>query len=76
MNHRPVHQPGRARQAGPDPERSTFQVEPVPPFRLDLTVHALRRWLGLLEPLDHDGARRVLARWQPFQGLACLHRLL
>lgn len=36
----------------------------------------LQRWLGLLEPLDYDGVRRVLARWQPFQGLVYLHLLL
>jgi DNA-3-methyladenine glycosylase II len=36
----------------------------------------LQRWLGILEPLDYDGVRRVLARWQPFQGLVYLHLLL
>ncbi len=36
----------------------------------------LQRWLGLLEPLDYDGVQRVLARWQPFQGLVYLHLLL
>jgi len=36
----------------------------------------LQRWLGLLEPLDYDGVRRLLARWQPFQGLVYLHLLL
>jgi DNA-3-methyladenine glycosylase II len=36
----------------------------------------LRRWLGILEPLDYDGVQRVLARWQPFQGLVYLHLLL
>jgi len=36
----------------------------------------LQRWLGLLESLDYDGVRRVLARWQPFQGLVYLHLLL
>jgi DNA-3-methyladenine glycosylase II len=36
----------------------------------------LQRWLGLLEPLDYDGVRRVLARWGPFQGLVYLHLLL
>jgi DNA-3-methyladenine glycosylase II len=36
----------------------------------------LQRWLGILEPLDYDGVRRVLARWQPFQGLIYLHLLL
>jgi DNA-3-methyladenine glycosylase II len=36
----------------------------------------LQRWLGLLEPLDYEGVQRVLARWQPFQGLVYLHLLL
>ncbi len=36
----------------------------------------LQRWLGLLEPLDYDGVRRVVARWRPFQGLVYLHLLL
>jgi 3-methyladenine DNA glycosylase/8-oxoguanine DNA glycosylase len=36
----------------------------------------LQRWLGILEPLDYDGVQRVLARWQPFQGLVYLHLLL
>jgi DNA-3-methyladenine glycosylase II len=36
----------------------------------------LQRWLGLLEPLDYDGVRRVVARWHPFQGLVYLHLLL
>jgi len=36
----------------------------------------LQRWLGILEPLDYDGVHRVLARWQPFQGLVYLHLLL
>lgn len=36
----------------------------------------LQRWLGILEPLDYDGVRRVLAGWQPFQGLVYLHLLL
>jgi DNA-3-methyladenine glycosylase II len=36
----------------------------------------LQRWLGILEPLDYAGVQRVLARWQPFQGLVYLHLLL
>jgi DNA-3-methyladenine glycosylase II len=36
----------------------------------------LQRWLGILEPLDYDAVQRVLARWQPFQGLVYLHLLL
>ena len=36
----------------------------------------LQRWLGLLEPLDYEAVQRVLARWQPFQGLVYLHLLL
>jgi DNA-3-methyladenine glycosylase II len=36
----------------------------------------LQRWLGILEPLDYDGVQRVLAKWQPFQGLVYLHLLL
>lgn len=36
----------------------------------------LQQWLGLPEPLDYDGVRRVLAPWAPFQGLVYLHLLL
>jgi DNA-3-methyladenine glycosylase II len=36
----------------------------------------LQRWLGLTEPLDYDGVRRAVARWQPFQGFVYLHLLL
>jgi DNA-3-methyladenine glycosylase II len=38
-----AHIDGPARQTAPDLERLTFQIKPVPPFRLDLTVQALRR---------------------------------
>ena len=38
-----VHDGGQIRQVAPDLERLTFQIKPVPPFRLDLTVQALRR---------------------------------
>jgi DNA-3-methyladenine glycosylase II len=40
MNDVGVHD---GRPGAPDRERLTFQIEPVPPFRLDLTVQALRR---------------------------------
>jgi DNA-3-methyladenine glycosylase II len=40
MNDVGVHD---GRPGVPDRERLTFQIEPVPPFRLDLTVQALRR---------------------------------
>jgi len=36
----------------------------------------LQRWLGLLEPLDYRGVRRVLAKCEPYQGLIYLHLLL
>jgi DNA-3-methyladenine glycosylase II len=36
----------------------------------------LQRWLGLLEPLDYEGAQRTLAQWAPFQGLVYFHLLL
>lgn len=36
----------------------------------------LRRWLHLTEPLDYDGVRRTLARWQRFGGLIYFHLLL
>ena len=38
-----VHDTGQVGQAAPDLEQLSFQVKPVPPFRLDLTVWALRR---------------------------------
>ena len=38
MNDLGVHDGGPARLTAPDLERLTFQVKPVPPFRLDLTV--------------------------------------
>jgi DNA-3-methyladenine glycosylase II len=36
----------------------------------------LRRWLHLEEPLDYEGTRRILARWQRFGGLVYFHLLL
>ena len=38
MNDLRVHDDGPIQLAAPDLERLTFQVKPVPPFRLDLTV--------------------------------------
>jgi DNA-3-methyladenine glycosylase II len=43
MNDVCVHIGGPIRQTAPDLERLAFQIKPVPPFRLDLTVQALRR---------------------------------
>ncbi len=36
----------------------------------------LQRWLHLAGPLDYDGVRRTLARWQRFGGLLYFHLLL
>jgi DNA-3-methyladenine glycosylase II len=36
----------------------------------------LQDWLGLKEPLDYEGVRRVLAGFQPFGGLIYFHFLL
>lgn len=36
----------------------------------------LQRWLGLEQPLDYAAVGRVLARWQPYQGLVYFHLLL
>jgi len=52
---------GQIPEPAPNLERLTFEVEPVPPFRLDLTVWALRRRAA--NAIDRwDGAtwRRVL----------------
>jgi DNA-3-methyladenine glycosylase II len=38
--------------------------------------HNLRRWLNLSDPLDYDGVRRTLARWQPYSGLVYFHLML
>jgi DNA-3-methyladenine glycosylase II len=60
MNDVSVHIGGPIRQTAPD-ERLAFQIKPVPPFRLDLTVQALRR--RAINAVDRwDGAtyRRTL----------------
>jgi DNA-3-methyladenine glycosylase II len=36
----------------------------------------LQRWLHLVGPLDYEGVRRTLARWQRFGGLIYFHLLL
>jgi DNA-3-methyladenine glycosylase II len=36
----------------------------------------LQKWLGLREPLDYDGVRCTLDRWQPFGGMIYFHLLL
>ena len=36
----------------------------------------LQRWLHLAGPLDYEGVRRTLARWQLFGGLIYFHLLL
>jgi DNA-3-methyladenine glycosylase II len=56
-----AHDGGQARLAAPDPRRLTFQLEPVPPFRLDLTVWALRRRaVNAVDRWDGTTHRRVL----------------
>jgi DNA-3-methyladenine glycosylase II len=36
----------------------------------------LQSWLGVEEPLDYDGVRRVLGRWDRYGGLVYFHMLL
>jgi DNA-3-methyladenine glycosylase II len=36
----------------------------------------LARWLGRSRPLDYDGVRRAVERWQPYAGLVYFHLLL
>jgi DNA-3-methyladenine glycosylase II len=36
----------------------------------------LQRWLNLRKPLDYEGVRRILGRWQPYGGLIYFHLLL
>ncbi len=36
----------------------------------------LRHLLNLKRPLDYEGVRRILYRWQPFGGLVYFHLLL
>jgi hypothetical protein len=45
----------------PPPRKMVFQIKPVPPFRLDLTV-----WVRC----------RLLAGWHPYGGLIYFHLLL
>ena len=35
----------------------------------------LQRWLRLRKPLDYEGVRRVLARWDGYAGLVYFHLL-
>ena len=61
MEDLPVQRPEAVRQTAPDLDRSTFQLEPVPPFRLDLTVQALRRRaINAIDRWDGTTYRRVL----------------
>ena len=36
----------------------------------------LRRWLHLPEPLDYQGVRRIMSRWNGYAGLVYFHLLL
>ena len=36
----------------------------------------LHRWLGLKNPLDYEGTRRLLAKWSPYAGFIYFHLLL
>lgn len=36
----------------------------------------LAEWLGHRQPLDYEGVKRAVARWQPYSGLAYFHLLL
>ena len=36
----------------------------------------LQRWLNLRKPLDYEGVRRIMRRWQPYGGLIYFHLLL
>ncbi len=36
----------------------------------------LQRWLRLRRPLNYEGVRQILTRWQPFPGLVYFHLLL
>jgi DNA-3-methyladenine glycosylase II len=38
--------------------------------------NTLQQWLGLTKPLDYDGVRRLIAKWQPYAGLVYFHMLL
>lgn len=37
---------------------------------------SLARWLGRPAPLDYDGVRRVVEKWQPYAGMLYFHLLL
>ena len=36
----------------------------------------LQRWLNLRKPLDYEGVRRIMRRWQPYGGLIYFHLLV
>jgi len=36
----------------------------------------LAEWLGRRQPLDYEGVKRAVARWQPYAGLVYFHLLL
>ena len=56
-----IHDGGQIRRTALDLERLTFQVKPVPPFRLDLTVQALRRRaINAVDRWDGTTYRRML----------------
>jgi DNA-3-methyladenine glycosylase II len=38
--------------------------------------NTLQQWLRLRNPLDYDGVRRLIAKWQPYAGLVYFHMLL
>ncbi len=38
--------------------------------------NTLQQWLGLRKPLDYEGVRRLIAKWQPYAGLVYFHMLL
>lgn len=61
MNDVPVCEDGQVRQKPRDLERLAFEVKPVPPFCLELTVQALRRRaVNAIDRWDGTTYRRVL----------------
>jgi 3-methyladenine DNA glycosylase/8-oxoguanine DNA glycosylase len=38
--------------------------------------NTLQQWLGLRKPLDYEGVRRLIAKWNPYAGLVYFHMLL
>src|SRR5918994_3354228 len=61
MNDLGVHDGGQVRQAAADLEWLPFQIKPVPPFRLDLTVQALRRrTINAVDRWDGTTYRRIV----------------